>query len=66
MDAKSHTEPKPGRTGKWPSTHWSVVLQAGRKDSPQAARALEQLCRTYRYPLYVYVRQRGYDYHPRT
>ena len=42
------------------TTHWSVVLAAGAGDSPQAAAALEQLCRTYWYPLYGYVRRRGY------
>jgi RNA polymerase sigma-70 factor (ECF subfamily) len=41
------------------TTHWSVVLAAGQKDSPQAAAALEQLCRAYWYPLYAYVRRRG-------
>jgi RNA polymerase sigma-70 factor (ECF subfamily) len=43
------------------TTHWSVVLRAGAGDSPQAAEALEQLCRTYWYPLYAYVRRRGYS-----
>ncbi len=43
------------------TTHWSVVLQAGTGDSTQAAEALEQLCRTYWYPLYAYVRRRGYS-----
>ena len=42
------------------TTHWSVVLASADQDSPQAAAALEQLCRTYWYPLYVYVRRRGY------
>jgi len=37
------------------------VLAAGREESPQAAEALEKLCRTYWYPLYVYVRRRGYS-----
>ncbi len=32
------------------------------KDSPQAAAALERLCRTYWYPLYCYVRRRGYSH----
>ncbi|MCI0626377.1 MAG: sigma-70 family RNA polymerase sigma factor [Acidobacteria bacterium] len=41
------------------TTHWSVVLQAGERDSPQSAEALEQLCRIYWYPLYAYVRRRG-------
>ncbi len=52
-----------GRGGAdlFPTTHWSVVLQAGQNTSPQAAEALENLCRTYWYPLYVYVRQRGHE-----
>lgn len=43
------------------TTHWTVVLAAGRQRSPQAARALEELCRTYWYPLYAYVRRRGHS-----
>ena len=43
------------------TTHWSVVLAAGQLDSPQAAAALETLCRSYWYPLYAYVRRRGHE-----
>ena len=43
------------------TTHWSVVLAAGDAKSPQANEALEKLCRTYWYPLYAYVRRKGYD-----
>ena len=39
------------------TTHWTVVLAAGRRSTPQADVALEALCRTYWYPLYVYVRR---------
>ncbi len=42
-------------------THWSVVLQARQQETPQARAALEQLCRTYWYPLYAYVRRRGHS-----
>jgi RNA polymerase sigma-70 factor (ECF subfamily) len=42
------------------TTHWSVVLAAGDSDSPPARTALETLCRAYWYPIYVYVRRRGY------
>lgn len=42
------------------TTHWSVVLAAGRQDSLQATAALETLCRAYWYPLYAYVRRRGH------
>ena len=45
--------------GVFATTHWSVVLAAGQQESPQAAEALETLCRTYWYPLYAYVRRTG-------
>lgn len=35
------------------------MLAAGRKSSPQADVALEDLCRTYWYPLYAFVRRQG-------
>jgi len=35
------------------------VLSAGRKSSPQSDRALGELCQTYWYPLYAYVRRQG-------
>jgi RNA polymerase sigma-70 factor (ECF subfamily) len=44
-------------------TRWTVVLEAGRGDSPRAQDALAQLCQTYWYPLYAYVRRRGYGPH---
>jgi len=43
------------------STRWTVVLSAGDPSSPRAATALEALCRAYWYPLYAYVRRRGYS-----
>jgi DNA-directed RNA polymerase specialized sigma24 family protein len=43
------------------TTHWTVVETAGQNESPEAAAALEKLCRTYWYPLYAYVRRKGYD-----
>src|SRR6266699_4975599 len=46
--------------GQFATTHWSVVLLAGQSPSPLAQEALEKLCRTYWYPLYVFIRRRGY------
>jgi len=43
------------------TTHWSVVLAAGRNDTIRARDALSKLCETYWYPLYAYARQRGYS-----
>jgi RNA polymerase sigma-70 factor (ECF subfamily) len=42
------------------TTHWTVVLAAGRQHTPQSDAALEELCRTYWFPLYAYVRRRGH------
>src|SRR6266568_706187 len=42
------------------TTRWNVVLLAGEEVSPRAGEALEQLCRTYWYPLYAYLRRLGY------
>lgn len=43
------------------TTHWSLVLAAGGQSSPGSRQALETLCRLYWYPLYAYVRRRGYS-----
>lgn len=42
------------------TTHWTVVLAAGQRHTAQSDHALEALCRTYWFPLYAYVRRRGY------
>jgi RNA polymerase sigma-70 factor (ECF subfamily) len=42
------------------TTHWTVVLAAGKRHTPQSDHALEELCRTYWFPLYAYVRRRGH------
>ncbi|MGC9941361.1 MAG: sigma-70 family RNA polymerase sigma factor [Verrucomicrobiota bacterium] len=53
---------KTGSTGGiFATTHWTAVLAAGRADSQQANVALEELCRTYWYPLYAYVRRQGHS-----
>jgi RNA polymerase sigma-70 factor (ECF subfamily) len=48
-----------GRAGQFTTTHWSVVL-AAQEPSPEAGQALAELCRAYWYPLYAYVRRKGY------
>ncbi len=47
--------------GVFASTRWTVVLTAGRTDTPRAQEALSRLCEMYWYPLYAYARRRGYS-----
>jgi len=51
----------PALAGTFSTTHWSTVLQAGKTNSPGAEAALERLCQTYWYPLYVFVRRKGHS-----
>jgi RNA polymerase sigma factor (sigma-70 family) len=54
-----------GQRDFFPSTHWTVVLAAGRSPAePKIAEAaLAELCQTYWAPLYSFVRSRGYTVH---
>ncbi len=49
--------PSPGR---FPTTRWSRVIMAGDADAPLARESLGELCNAYWYPLYAYIRRRGY------
>ena len=64
------TPPTPPADGAVPehppqfrTTHWSVVLMAGRGNSGAAQEALTRLCGFYWYPLYAFVRRRGHNSH---
>jgi RNA polymerase sigma-70 factor (ECF subfamily) len=49
----------PAQKAQWfTTTHWSVVLAA--KSGESTTEALEKLCRTYRPPLYAFIRREGY------
>jgi RNA polymerase sigma-70 factor (ECF subfamily) len=56
----TRTSPDPAPRARFATTRWTMVLAAGKRASPSAARALEDLCRAYWYPLYAYARRRGY------
>jgi RNA polymerase sigma factor (sigma-70 family) len=49
------------RPAQFATTHWSVVRRAGVNGTPESREALETLCRTYWYPLYVYIRRRDHS-----
>lgn len=62
-DDLSKLNPGGQRQQEFATTHWSVVLEAGRGESPASQAALENLCKTYWYPLYVFTRRQGFDSH---
>jgi RNA polymerase sigma-70 factor (ECF subfamily) len=47
--------------GGFPTTHWSQVLAARDPDAASAREALSDLCQSYWFPLYAYIRRRGHD-----
>jgi RNA polymerase sigma-70 factor (ECF subfamily) len=46
---------------RFTTTHWSVVLAAGDGTSPQTQQALTRLCQAYWFPIYAFIRKRGYS-----
>ena len=60
MTSSSDSHPPEPSKQIFATTHWSVVLAAGRSDPCVSQAALEQLCRAYWRPLYSYLRRRGY------
>ncbi len=55
-------QPSPDRR-EFATTHWSLVVAAKSDEVSQtcARKALEELCKVYWYPLYTFVRNRGYS-----
>ncbi len=52
-----HTLPK---QSEFPTTRWTLVVAAGDPQRKEAKSALASLCENYWYPLYAYLRRRGY------
>src|SRR5215813_10074559 len=46
--------------GHFPTTTWTLVLSAGQQTDAQSSEALASLCEKYWYPLYAFIRRRGY------
>jgi len=55
--------PHPVRREVFPSTHWTVVLSAAASGAPQAEDAMASLCEAYWYPVYGFLRMKGYGPH---
>ncbi len=59
---KAETGNSKSAEGGWfATTHWSVVINARDGGDSVAAAALEDLCATYWYPLYAWLRRRGHS-----
>ena len=56
-DQTMHTLPG---SSQFPTTRWSMVVAAGDPHRKEAQSALAALCENYWYPLYAYLRRRGY------
>jgi len=56
-DGTIHTLPGSAR---FPTTRWTMVVAAGDPDRKESRSALVSLCENYWYPLYAYLRRRGY------
>jgi RNA polymerase sigma factor (sigma-70 family) len=63
MNTAQLAEPECTNPAQFTTTHWSVVLAAQHGGSEQAEAALAQLCENYWYPLYAFVRRRGFNPH---
>lgn len=63
MNADSPSSEPSGSSSSFPTTHWSVVVNACSIEPPAARAALETLCRQYWYPIYAFVRRQGRDHH---
>ncbi len=60
FDTQVVLEAAPNRAASFDTTHWSAVVDAQAGDSSIAGQGLERLCRFYWWPLYAFVRRRGY------
>ncbi len=64
MDTTSHGAAENNREARhFATTHWSVVLKAGRSEAAAAAAALDRLCQGYWFPVYYFIRRKGHDAH---
>jgi RNA polymerase sigma factor (sigma-70 family) len=51
----------PAGANRFQSTRWSVVLVSAQSQAPGCKEAFADLCKLYWYPLYAFIRHRGYS-----
>jgi hypothetical protein len=57
---KSPAEPGSKRESLFDETNWGLIKAAQAGDTSKARSALAELCETYWYPLYAFIRRKGY------
>lgn len=60
---KTNSAPLASPAQNFLTTHWSVVLAAGKDDTQGSKKAMETLCQIYWYPLYTFARKNGIKAH---
>lgn len=63
MIDESRNSSPPAPRESFPTTRWSVVLNAAANSESLACAAFESLCRSYWYPLYAFARRQGRAHH---
>ncbi len=58
---KSQNDEEHPTAARFHTTRWSLVLSAGDLTAPEAEESLAALCEMYWYPLYAYLRRKGYS-----
>jgi RNA polymerase sigma-70 factor (ECF subfamily) len=59
--AEAQLEPSASGPRSFETTRWSLVVSAGQVGTPESKEALGELCKLYWYPIYLFVRRRGYN-----
>ncbi|MBP7951536.1 MAG: sigma-70 family RNA polymerase sigma factor [Verrucomicrobiales bacterium] len=54
---------KEAAKGRFPTTRWTLIKRLNAGDEGESRAALDELCVSYHYPLYCYLRWRGLKHH---
>lgn len=52
--------PPAGKNAAFPTTSWSLIQRVQKGSAEDAAKALEEICRQYWYPIYAFARRSGF------
>lgn len=61
MESSDSGKPSSSSSGLFATTSWSMVNRAAEPESVETKSALSTLCQSYWYPLYAFVRRKGYS-----